>query len=131
MQSIPLKDWGSVYRARSDRLEFWDTSLSTLVVFFIAVLAMSMILGANPADGDQHREDVNSFSTQNEALLTAFGSVLATIGNIGPGLGGVGPMENYGQIPDVGKALLVFLMLLGRLEIYAVAVILVPLTWRR
>ena len=102
-----------------------------LVVFFIAVLVMSMILGSNPADGEQHREDVNSLSTQNEALLTAFGSVLATIGNIGPGLGGVGPMENYGQIPYAGKVLLIFLMLLGRLEIYAVAVILVPLTWRR
>jgi len=102
-----------------------------LVVFFIAVLLMAAILGSNPADGDLHPGADRSLETENQAMLTAFGSVLATIGNVGPGLGGVGPIENYGDIPAVGKALLVLLMLLGRLEIYAVLVVLVPLTWRR
>jgi len=57
--------------------------------------------------------------------------VLAAIGNIGPGLGGVGPLENYEDIPDLGKLVLILLMLMGRLEIYAVLVLFIPLTWRR
>ncbi len=102
-----------------------------LVVFFIAVFFMAMILGANPADGDLHPGGSRSLETENSALLTSFGSVLGTLGNIGPGLGGVGPVENYYDIPPLGKVLLIFLMLLGRLEIYAVLVVLVPLTWRK
>ena len=102
-----------------------------LVVFFVAVLLMAAILGANPADGELHPGATRSLDTENSALLTAFGSVLATLGNIGPGLAGVGPVENFADIPAIGKALLIFLMLLGRLEIYAVLVVLVPLTWRK
>jgi len=40
-------------------------------------------------------------------------------------------MENYADIPAAGKVLLILLMLLGRLEIYAVLVIFLPFTWRR
>lgn len=64
-------------------------------------------------------------------LMSAISSVAATLGNIGPGLGSVGPMDNYAHIPLVGKYLLSFLMLLGRLEIYTVLVMFVPATWRR
>lgn len=102
-----------------------------LVVFFLAVLAMSAILGANPADGVEHPGAARSLETENSALLTGLGAVISCLGNIGPGLGGVGPIENYGDVPALGKGLLIFLMLLGRLEIYAVLVVLVPLTWRR
>ncbi|MGA1201729.1 MAG: potassium transporter TrkG [Planctomycetota bacterium] len=76
-------------------------------------------------------EKLPSLETENSALLTAFGSVLATLGNIGPGLAGVGPTENFADIPATGKGLLILLMLLGRLEIYAVLVVLIPLTWRK
>ncbi|MDT8285238.1 MAG: potassium transporter TrkG, partial [Thermovirgaceae bacterium] len=64
-------------------------------------------------------------------ILTAVASVAATIGNIGPGLGTVGPAENYAHIPVAGKWVLSFCMLLGRLEIYTVMMIFVPGTWRR
>ena len=64
-------------------------------------------------------------------LLSAFGSVAATLNNIGPGIGSVGPTDDFGHLPDVGKWLLVFLMLLGRLELYTVLVLLVPDFWRR
>ncbi|HPD97884.1 MAG TPA: potassium transporter TrkG, partial [Synergistales bacterium] len=64
-------------------------------------------------------------------VLTAIASVAATIGNIGPGLGTVGPTENYAHIPAAGKWVLSFCMLLGRLEIYTVMMIFVPGTWRR
>lgn len=63
-------------------------------------------------------------------LVTAFSSVAASIGNIGPGLGSVGPMEHYGHIPLAGKWLLSFCMLAGRLEIYTVLVLFTRDFWR-
>ena len=64
-------------------------------------------------------------------VVTAFSAVAAAIGNIGPGLGAVGPTDNYAHLPMVAKAILTFCMLLGRLEIYTVIVLLVPEYWRR
>ena len=64
-------------------------------------------------------------------LVTSFAAVAATLGNIGPGLGMVGPMDNFAQIPYLGKWLLVWCMLLGRLEIYTVIILLVPEFWRK
>lgn len=64
-------------------------------------------------------------------MKTAIGSVAASIGNIGPGFGMVGPAKNYLSIPLFGKWILIFCMLLGRLEIYTVIVFLVPEFWRK
>ena len=64
-------------------------------------------------------------------FITAFGAVAATIGNIGPGFGMVGPVENYAHIPVMGKWLLIWCMLLGRLEIYTVIILVVPEFWKK
>ena len=64
-------------------------------------------------------------------MITSFSSVAAAIGNIGPGLGMVGPVKNFLEIPDVGKWVLIFCMLLGRLEIYTVILLLTPEYWRK
>ena len=64
-------------------------------------------------------------------MISAIGSVASSIGNIGPGFGIVGPVKNYLQIPVVGKWVLIFCMLLGRLEIYTVIVLLTPEFWRK
>lgn len=64
-------------------------------------------------------------------LMTSFTSVLACIGNIGPGLGTVGPMENYAHLPAFAKWVLIWCMLLGRLEIYTVIVLFVPEFYRK
>jgi len=64
-------------------------------------------------------------------LVTSIAAVAATLGNIGPGLGMVGPVDNFAQIPYMGKWLLVWCMLLGRLEIYTVIILLVPEFWRK
>jgi trk/ktr system potassium uptake protein len=64
-------------------------------------------------------------------LVTAAGASAAAIGNIGPGLAGVGPAENYSWMPAMGKIILSLLMLLGRLEIYTVLVLFHPEFWRR
>jgi trk system potassium uptake protein TrkH len=64
-------------------------------------------------------------------LLTAIGASAATVGNIGPGLGDVGATDNYGWMSSPALAILSFLMLVGRLEIYTVLLLLLPETWRR
>jgi trk system potassium uptake protein TrkH len=64
-------------------------------------------------------------------IVTAFGSVAATLGNIGPGLGGVGPTDNYADIPAIGKWILSFFMLAGRLEIFTVIILFSPSFWKK
>ncbi len=64
-------------------------------------------------------------------FVTSFSAVAASIGNIGPGLGMVGPLGNYSEIPSAGKWLLIWCMLLGRLEIYTVIIFMVPEFWRK
>jgi trk system potassium uptake protein TrkH len=63
-------------------------------------------------------------------FTTALGATASAIGNVGPGFGQVGPVENYAQIPAMGKWLLAWCMLLGRLEVYTVIILLVPEFWR-
>lgn len=64
-------------------------------------------------------------------LGTAASSTIACLGNIGPGLNGVGATQNYADIPNLGKSLLILFMLLGRLELYTVLVIFLPSFWRK
>ncbi len=63
-------------------------------------------------------------------LVTSASSVIATLGNIGPGLAGVGAVENYGWIPAGGKVFLSLCMVLGRLEVYTVLVLFLPSFWK-
>ncbi|MDD3580057.1 MAG: TrkH family potassium uptake protein [Desulfobacca sp.] len=64
-------------------------------------------------------------------LVTSFASVLACIGNIGPGIGAVGPTDNYAMIPTFAKWVLMWCMLLGRLEIFTVIILFVPEFYRK
>ncbi|MCP4310419.1 MAG: TrkH family potassium uptake protein [Bacteroidetes bacterium] len=64
-------------------------------------------------------------------LNTSIGAVAATLGNIGPGIGEVGPASNYAEIRVGGKWFLSFLMLVGRLELFTVLVLFSPMFWRR
>jgi len=81
-----------------------------ILIFFGGILALS------------------GYGIQLEESATA---VLATLNNIGPGLGKVGPSVNYGHFPDGVKVLLSVFMILGRLEFYAVVALFVPGFWRR
>jgi trk system potassium uptake protein TrkH len=64
-------------------------------------------------------------------FVTAFTAVAATIGNVGPGFGSIGPVENYAHIPYAAKWVLIWCMLLGRLEIFTVLIFFVPEFWRK
>ena len=69
--------------------------------------------------------------TDDMDFVTAMSSVIATLMNIGPGFGGVGPSKNYAHISDAGKWFLSWLMLVGRLEMFSALVIFYPSFWRR
>lgn len=62
---------------------------------------------------------------------TSVGAVVTCIGNIGPGIGEVGPAANFAYIPDFGKWYLSFLMLLGRLELFTIIVMFSASFWRK
>ncbi len=63
-------------------------------------------------------------------LVTSATAAAATLGNIGPGLGAVGPVANYAFFDAPDKALMVLLMWLGRLEIYSIAALFTRSFWR-
>jgi trk system potassium uptake protein TrkH len=57
--------------------------------------------------------------------------VLATFGNVGPGFGDVGPTDTFAELRPVTHLFLSLLMVLGRLELYAVLVLFVPAVWKK
>jgi len=63
-------------------------------------------------------------------LETAVSAVAATLGNVGPGLGGVGPSLNYAWLPGAAKVILIICMWLGRLELFTVLMIFSPRFWQ-
>ncbi len=65
-----------------------------------------------------------------EKLLDSASAVASCLNNIGPGLGVLGPHDNYAGFSPQGKLLLTLLMLLGRLELFAILVLFVPSFWR-
>jgi trk system potassium uptake protein TrkH len=64
-------------------------------------------------------------------FTSAYGSVVACMSNIGPGLGSVGPTDNFSHIPIVGKWLLSMMMMMGRLELFTVVILFSPSFWRK
>ena len=90
-------------------------SVNTFMLGYLAVLCLSVIL----------------ISLNNFDMTTNITSVVATLNNIGPGFGKVGPAGNFGAFSDFSKLVFCFDMLAGRLEILPVLVLLYPGTWRR
>ncbi len=69
--------------------------------------------------------------THDEKLLDCASAVAATLNNIGPGLGVVGATRNYAGFSQGAKLLFVWLMMLGRVEVFSVMVLIFPSFWRR
>jgi trk system potassium uptake protein TrkH len=90
--------------------EIYASSSVLYISFYIGIVFLSsLLLTAMGVDG-----------------LTAFSGSAATMGNVGPGLGGVGSAGNYSDIPSLGKWVLSATMLMGRLEIFALLICLNP-----
>lgn len=85
-----------------------------VVLWILVALAGCLVLSAMGSD-----------------LETSFSAVTVCLNNVGPGLASVGPATDYGGLPTLSKLLLTLFMVLGRLEFYALATLLVPGFWRR
>lgn len=94
-----------------------DVALAVTSFFFmygLSVMVVAILLGLFGMD-----------------FMTAISAAAAAVGNVGPGLGDiVGTAGNYGAVPDGGKLVLAFAMLLGRLELFTVLVLFSPSFWR-
>jgi trk system potassium uptake protein TrkH len=64
-------------------------------------------------------------------IITSVSAVATTLGNTGPGLGEVGPLDNFAHLPTASKWILTSCMLFGRLEIYTLLVLLLPEFWKK
>lgn len=68
---------------------------------------------------------------ENRGIETTTTAVLSCINNVGPGLGDVGPVQNYGSLSLLSKWVLCVDMLLGRLEIFPVLMLFSPNVWKK
>ena len=93
----------------------YSFTLLYVVIFFVA---SGLVL----LDSTRMAESVSIFE--------GMSAVAATLGNVGPGVGIVGPMNSYLPFPDTSKLFMVFLMWIGRLEIIPVLVLLTGAYWR-
>jgi trk system potassium uptake protein TrkH len=63
-------------------------------------------------------------------FIESIGGMVTCLGGVGPGLGLIGPMGNFSQIPEFSKWFLDLVMLTGRLELYTVLMLFTPAFWR-
>jgi trk system potassium uptake protein TrkH len=85
-----------------------------LIAYVVTVIISFLLLSINGFD-----------------FTTTITSVLTTLGNVGPGLAGVGPAQNFAAYSQFSKLVLVFDMLAGRLEIFPLFVLMYAGTWKR
>ena len=64
-------------------------------------------------------------------IITSISAVASAVGNVGPGIGKVGPSFSFNDIPNIGKWILSLLMLMGRLELFTVCLLFTPYFWKR
>ena len=90
----------------------------THIMTFLLIYLMIFVLG------------VIIVSVMGLDFKTAIGAVATTLGNVGPGIGQVGPTDNFAWLSPQIKWFLCLLMLLGRLELFSVLVLFTPYFWR-
>ena len=69
-------------------------------------------------------------SSLNLDLQSAIGASASAIGNIGPAMGQFGPTDNYALLHPIGKWMMTFCMLLGRLEIFTIMILFSRTFWK-
>ncbi|MCQ2604765.1 MAG: TrkH family potassium uptake protein [Spirochaetia bacterium] len=70
-------------------------------------------------------------STGGHDLVTCISTAISTVGNVGPGFGGIGPVNSFGFFQGYIKWFLCFIMLTGRLELYTIMILFTPTFWKR
>ncbi|MGJ8761429.1 TrkH family potassium uptake protein [Polaribacter sp. AHE13PA] len=64
-------------------------------------------------------------------FMSALGAAASSLGNIGPAIGSVSPVDSYAHLSDAAKWFCSFLMLIGRLELFTVLILFTPFFWRK
>ena len=100
-------------------------SIFAYFVVYIAVFILSLLIISFDLN------NLNYAGVENTKLLTGFSSVAATLNNIGPGLGAVGPAGSFADYSWWSKLVLIFDMLAGRLEVFPMLLLFAPSTWRK
>lgn len=100
------------YEGRRIDAKLVNTVLSYFVVYVLIFVVAVLVV---------------SLETPN--LLSSFSAVAATFNNIGPGLGIVGPSQNFAHFSPLVKIVLSFIMIMGRLEIFPMIILFAPNTW--
>lgn len=102
------------------------------VPFYFALFAVICVLGWLTlllTEPDELWRSSEHFEGQK--AIDCASAVAACINGVGPGFGIVGPTQNFAVFSNAGKLVLVFLMLLGRLELFAILCLITPSFWRR
>ena len=95
-----------------------DNSMISAVNLYIIVYFLFMFVGAA------------LLSAMGVDYMDAFTASISNLGNVGPGFGNVGSLDNFSQIPAFGKFILALQMLFGRLEIYSLIIMFSIWKWR-
>jgi trk system potassium uptake protein TrkH len=111
----PVRLAGTVIDERTIR-DVYGFTLLYLGIFAVATVLISV--------------DVSRIGHYSIDALEAMSSVAATLGNVGPGFGSLGPFGSYLEFPRPSKLLMVVLMLIGRLEIFPLLVLFTRSFWR-
>ncbi len=108
----------SVYTVKIGGKAIEEETLSSIMAFFFVYIfifvASVLVIALNGKD-----------------IVTSVTAVIATIGNVGPGLEIVGPIGNFSEFSALSKGVLSFCMIVGRLEIYPILILLAPTFWKR
>ncbi|MGB0837801.1 MAG: TrkH family potassium uptake protein [Flavobacteriaceae bacterium] len=64
-------------------------------------------------------------------FYSSLGATISSLGNVGPGIGTVSPVDNFAHLSSAAKWFSAFLMLIGRLELFTVLILLTPYFWRK
>lgn len=101
------------------------------VVLVIFLVAWLLLVAIEPDATWIELRQLAPEDLSDEKLVDCASAVAATLNGVGPGLGIVGESENYSHLQSQSKFMLIWLMLLGRLEVFVILALFVPRFWRR
>lgn len=107
----------AINKIRFEEKDVDDETLRSVLIYFFTLIAIYVI-------------STLLVSLENNDLVTTISSTLATLSNVGPALGKAGPMSNFAAFSPFSKAVMIFDMLAGRLELFPLLMLLYPPLWK-
>lgn len=108
----------SVFSVKADGQRVSSEALSAILLYFAVYMIFAGV-------------SILIVSLDNKDFATTVTSVMATLNNIGPGIGAIGPTGNFAGFSILSKLVLSVNMLVGRLELYPILVLFLPYMWKK